>query len=563
VMQVMPPAGPQRASGAPPAPSATAKSPWQLNSTIKGSLKKTPSSDKRRSEMQVLGLEPCGILEGHEPPKHTTLSDTRGKGVAGTSEQAQTMSKSKRLEPCGRCQVLTAVRVALPCGRLVNLCIPCASTFARFLSKRIRDLALDRCRAAPPAASPSSAADSDMGSRERQAQSQKGGKTHNSKGGSAAPGAQGAQGAPSAEPRLESLSPHPLDMATDLLRRTLLDKETASKVLGRSGAQIPPNTGSGGLSPTFRTRKSSPRRKAFGGVEKTLARMQEAKLPAGSCQQSPVPASPTHYDMSGSPVNRDDKRAGAGGARETLRMRDTDSATSSSTLESKSRQGDERKRRSQSRDTLALGDAASRGSSDQERAAAAQLAAAGIGSPTYRNHGWEREQGILLPHGRSVFQTNLSDSRVHTLLPDLKGALSDVASQANSPGHFTRKNSNDQLLGSASPSLQQSPSAANSGKESAVWRERGSLHAAVRGAQSVYFDGAITSTDIKDMKASAKMSSCAKQIRQQIMDNLRSKKGGALSVGAMGQHSWNNGKKGGVGADNLQVSLKTALNSII
>ena len=141
-MQVMPPAGPQRASGAPPAPSAAAKSPWQLNSTIKGALQKTPPRDKRRSEMQGLGT--CGILEGHEPPKHATLSDTRGKGVAGTSEQAQTMSKSKRLEPCGRCQVLTAVRVALPCGRLVNLCIPCASTFARFLSRRTLQRGQDR-----------------------------------------------------------------------------------------------------------------------------------------------------------------------------------------------------------------------------------------------------------------------------------------------------------------------------------------------------------------------------------------------------------------------------------
>ena len=558
-MQVMPPAGPQRSSGAPPAQSATAtstaKSPWQLNSTIKGSLQKTPPRDKRKPEMQVTGLDPGGILEGQEPPKHTTLSDTRGKGVAGTSEQAQTMSKSKRLEPCGRCQVMTAVRVALPCGRLVNLCIPCASTFARFLSRRIRDLALDRCRAAPPAAAPSSAADSDTGSRGRHAQSQQGGKTHISKGGSAAPGAQGAQ---SAEPRLESLSPHPLDMATDQLRKTLLDKETASKVLGRSGAQIPPNTGSG-LSPTFRTRKSSPRRKA----EKTPARMQEAQLPAAACQQALVPASPTPYDVSGSPVSRDEKRAGAGGTRGTPGMKDTDSASRSSTLESKFRQGDERKRRSQSRDSSALGDAASRGSIDQERAAAAHLAAVGIASPTNGNHGWEREKGILLPHGKSVFQTNLSDSRVHTLLPDLKGALSDVASQANSPGHFTRKNSNDQLLGSASPSLQQSPSAASSGKESAVWRERGSPHAALRGAHSVFFDGTMTSTDIKDMKASAKMSSSAKQIRQQIMDNLRSKKGGALSVGAMGQHSWNNGKKGGAGADNLKVSLKTALDSII
>jgi len=45
------------------------------------------------------------------------------------------------LEPCGRCQTATAVRVALPCGRLVSMCIPCASVFARFLNKRIRDMA--------------------------------------------------------------------------------------------------------------------------------------------------------------------------------------------------------------------------------------------------------------------------------------------------------------------------------------------------------------------------------------------------------------------------------------
>lgn len=37
---------------------------------------------------------------------------------------------------------MTAVRVALPCGRLVSMCIACASVFARFLSKRIRDMAI-------------------------------------------------------------------------------------------------------------------------------------------------------------------------------------------------------------------------------------------------------------------------------------------------------------------------------------------------------------------------------------------------------------------------------------
>jgi hypothetical protein len=62
-------------------------------------------------------------------------------GHAPTESQVKTMRRSKRLEPCGRCQTSTAVRVALPCGRLVSLCVPCASVFARFLNKRIRDLA--------------------------------------------------------------------------------------------------------------------------------------------------------------------------------------------------------------------------------------------------------------------------------------------------------------------------------------------------------------------------------------------------------------------------------------
>jgi len=49
------------------------------------------------------------------------------------------VSKCKNKEPCGRCKKLTTVRVALKCGRRVCLCIPCASTFARILSKRARD----------------------------------------------------------------------------------------------------------------------------------------------------------------------------------------------------------------------------------------------------------------------------------------------------------------------------------------------------------------------------------------------------------------------------------------
>ena len=94
------------------------------SSTLKGTLHKTPPR-RRPLEMQHTGLDPGTKVQGGQAP---TLSD-----------DGKTMIKSKRLEPCGRCQVMTAVRMALPCGRLVNLCIPCARTFARFLSKRIRD----------------------------------------------------------------------------------------------------------------------------------------------------------------------------------------------------------------------------------------------------------------------------------------------------------------------------------------------------------------------------------------------------------------------------------------
>ena len=69
------------------------------SSTLKGTLHKTPPR-RRPPELQHTGLEPGTKLHGGMPPTH--------------SEETKTMIKSKRLEPCGRCQVMTAVRVALP-----------------------------------------------------------------------------------------------------------------------------------------------------------------------------------------------------------------------------------------------------------------------------------------------------------------------------------------------------------------------------------------------------------------------------------------------------------------
>jgi len=83
------------------------------------------------------------------PPFPMALRHERPVGAA-VEGQVQTMSRSKRLEPCARCRCMTAVRIALPCGRLVTMCIPCSSSFARFLNKRIRELALRAAGAHPP-----------------------------------------------------------------------------------------------------------------------------------------------------------------------------------------------------------------------------------------------------------------------------------------------------------------------------------------------------------------------------------------------------------------------------
>ena len=92
--------------------------------------------EARRAHARVLKKRPRGRARMSAGSPMIT-------GHAPSESQVNTMSRSKRLEPCGRCQNFTAVRVALPCGRHVSLCIPCAAVFARFLNKRIRDLARD------------------------------------------------------------------------------------------------------------------------------------------------------------------------------------------------------------------------------------------------------------------------------------------------------------------------------------------------------------------------------------------------------------------------------------
>ena len=69
--------------------------------------------------------------------------------AAAGEGHVSTMSRSKRMEKCERCGGMTAVRIALPCGRLVTMCIPCSSLFARFLNKRIRELARRAASASP------------------------------------------------------------------------------------------------------------------------------------------------------------------------------------------------------------------------------------------------------------------------------------------------------------------------------------------------------------------------------------------------------------------------------
>lgn len=79
---------------------------------------------------------------------HTMALRQESPAAAGEGH-VNTMSRSKRMGKCERCSGMTAVRVALPCGRLVTMCIPCSTLFARFLNKRIRELARRAASASP------------------------------------------------------------------------------------------------------------------------------------------------------------------------------------------------------------------------------------------------------------------------------------------------------------------------------------------------------------------------------------------------------------------------------
>ena len=200
--------------------------------------------------MLYSGLDPKGALEGK---------------CAG---EDKTMSKSKRMEPCSRCQVLTAVRVALPCGRLVCLCIPCASNFARFLSKRIRDLARqtlpEKMRHSQPLlhSQATMSSDSEAGAT-----------------GARAKGTTNAKCSAELDVR-EPGSP----LGFDLLDKTM-DKKMASQVLGRPKGQHGEHI-MGGMSPSFRARKTSPSRKASDG------KVNDPALRSKNLQDAETPGSP-------------------------------------------------------------------------------------------------------------------------------------------------------------------------------------------------------------------------------------------------------------------------------
>ena len=75
------------------------------------------------------------------PDEEQALADGNPAAAASTAHQLSKQSRNTRMEPCGRCKTQTVLRVALPCGRMVCLCIPCSSIFAKFLTDRICQMA--------------------------------------------------------------------------------------------------------------------------------------------------------------------------------------------------------------------------------------------------------------------------------------------------------------------------------------------------------------------------------------------------------------------------------------
>jgi hypothetical protein len=398
-------------------------------STIKGKIA-TPPRRRPHPEMQHMGLDPNSTLEGCMPPTHKP-SDSAGHGPG--DEREKTMTKSKRLEPCGRCQVMTAVRVALPCRRLVNLCIPCASTFARFLSKRIRDLARDTLsdkngfgKQMAHGAGPESG---DAGAKGRSNKFRPPGLKH----------------AKELEDRRFS-NDSPLGMASDQLQDRALDKDTASKVLGRSGKGYIPDNQLGGLSPTFRARKSSPPRK-FGSAPTSERVTSRTQMMQKEVHLSQAVASPMIVADSNSPSPFGTPLASAlasSPSRENEQHREWGSASlgasrQSQTLHHEGGHAGTPGSRSQEHGSIwrapepgrerrvagnALMDAAPRGIKHSHQR---------IGGGRESWEGDKTREKLVLPHGRTVAQTNLSEHKnALNFFPDLKGARTpEISSRMN------------------------------------------------------------------------------------------------------------------------------------
>lgn len=522
------------------------------SSTLKGTLHKTPPR-RRPPELQHTGLEPSTKLHGGVPPTH--------------SEDAKTMIKSKRLEPCGRCQVMTAVRVALPCGRLVNLCIPCASTFARFLSKRIRDLARETCHSSGEKNRPEAT------------------------GGEGRARSAGKSRSKDKRPRGKILEAYggrgsPMDMANEQLQA--LDASSVSKAHGRGKGQIPDNAG-GGLSPTFRARKASPQQRGAvnGPGNEAASRSQNVSRRdmqlSGSCASPMIVADP---GLAPSPFGRtpSDEHLSQRRADSQLGKPNRSSQSSAAQhqyrdLESPSAWSAASTKTWVSRAGKQVGTNAGVGSAEAylgaqldpssltaTREKRAQRSAAAASGGTNFSGGRLREperERHVLPHGRTLIQTSLTDTKSPTYFPELRGARSDIQPQqlprmysdGNPAGGYLRE-------AAGSNSWQQQQGAL---KESAVRRERGpggrsaTISASLHQAQ--HADGAVSVLD-KFEKISPKSSrrntdlvDSAKEIRRRMMEDLH-------GSGSPSPHTWSNGgdRKKTPGSMPLKFVLSSAIS---
>jgi len=450
---------------------------------------------------------------------------------------------------------MTAVRVALPCGRLVNLCIPCASTFARFLSKRIRDLARDSI--------------SDKNGLRALAAGQSSQLDCDAKGPTGK--FRGAMGQDVFRSGTSS------EMATEQLQDRAMDVLSASKILGRTKGQIPDNAG-GGLSPTFRARRAN-RANSQGefsfreamttddrGVAHRIAQPRDMHLSGAVATQVPMivadPRSASPFGALNTSINtfsRENDRPAAewhsaslGSKQRAAGSHQPDQTPPGSSKSSKSRQGHGRRQRAQDnghdRDkrganvaASALQDAPARSSRQQQRPTSNMFSSS-----------LERDRTVL-PNGKTALQTSLADGKMGSsgnFLPELRGARAETLLPLHGGSQVLRMNSDSLMSGNSAPV--NSPSTQQQGAKDSAWRNR----VAGRGAQG-HIDGVISALDRFDSKMSHKssrkhapMADSAKEIRQKMIQDLQNQ------TNSGPQHSWSNGKK-----LNTSIPLKLALSS--